>query len=294
MNELGEEDLLDCSLRINTGWKEGDLLKAVVEGFNSRKLSMELQNLDSLSFTQLLLSPDKEFPQELSIDPNTPGGDRDSRISEKSLSYDAIALHHSIDHFAQAFISEPVTTETAQPIRIDSDVSWVYPDKEERTDNSDGDSVVDTEDVFEPVVIELEDGNNSYDHDLQVDIDTLDEAVKRLELSSAARPSLPGSRRSSLLIQQERLIISPEKLRASILRRQELDESLPLTDEFRISESPSLARYSSLPVIASTDRLEREASSEISLNNFQQLTHPENLIGKNTNSIRKYKYKYIS
>ena len=206
-------------------------------------------------------------------------------------------------------MSETVFKETGIP-RLDSQrmsgVNWVYPeglDKIGPTEEvrEETESNCDREDVFEPVLIELEEGlegdpygdviyrrhidtgNLTFPYytilyyavlsELQADMYTLDEAVRNLELTSVTRPSLPGSRRSSLLMQQERLMTSPESLRASILR-QDISEG-----SSRLSESPSLARYSSLPTIPSRGRLEIETSSEISLSTFQQLTHPDNLIG---------------
>ena len=133
------------------------------------------------------------------------------------------------------------------------------------------------------MVIELEDTEIIYSHnyDYQVDIETLDETLRRLDVSSNNRLSYPGSRRSSLLIQQEKLIISPEKIEGSTLRTQDLEDSFIQTDvSSGLSESPSLARYSSLPVIPVSARLDLETTSEISLNSFLQLSQPENLIGK--------------
>ena len=126
------------------------------------------------------------FLFQLSFDSHTSDGDKDSRKSDKSLSHDLLALHDSIDHFTQAFVSETTPVETTQPVL---------------TENSEIESVVDTEDSFEPVVIELEEGINedierrySHNYDYQVDIETLDETLRRLDVSSHNRISFPGRR----------------------------------------------------------------------------------------------------
>ena len=95
------------------------------------------------------------------------GPDRDSRLSEKSLSDDAMALHHSIDHFALAFGTETVFKETGIAIGIESqrlsEVNWVYPEGLDQigggTEGTEGtESNCDTEEVSEPLLIELEEG----------------------------------------------------------------------------------------------------------------------------------------
>ena len=95
------------------------------------------------------------------------GPDRDSKLSEKSLSNDAMALHQSIDHFTQAFVSEAVFKETGNRSGIESkrlsEVNWVYPEELDRIGGKteggeEAGSNCDTEEASEPLLIELEEG----------------------------------------------------------------------------------------------------------------------------------------
>ena len=165
----------------------------MVEGFDSKQLSLELQSLEALSFTQLTgsLIQDSEVRVPVTFSecqmfycieclqaPADCGnaGDRESKISQRSLSNDAIALHDSIDHFTQAFGSDSTSdaandgmigeeasnTNAQQESRRSNEYSWEYPrstpGEDELVPGGDNDSDADSDKDLDPVLVELEEG----------------------------------------------------------------------------------------------------------------------------------------